>query len=177
MVNIIKVRKFLQAMIERTFVMVKPDGVKRSIVGDVVQRFEKSGLKLIGMKMLWLDDDFAKKHYTQDIAERRGERVRNDLLKFVTEGPVVAMAWEGISAIEVVRKIVGTTEPKAAQPGTIRGDYAHVSFKYADDKKIAVKNVVHASGDAEDAEREIKLWFGVEELFQYKNVHDTEIFH
>jgi len=162
-------------MIEQTFVMIKPDGVKRAIVGDVIQRFEKAGLKLIGMKMLHLSGDFARKHYTEDIAIRRGERVREDLIKFVTEGPVVAMCWEGISAIEVVRKIVGTTEPKSAQPGTIRGDYAHVSFSYADNKKIAVKNVIHASGDPEDAEREIRLWFSVDELHKYKNVHDEHI--
>ncbi len=162
-------------MIERTFVMVKPDGVKRAIVGDVIQRFEKAGLKLIGLKMKHVDRQFAEQHYTQDIAERRGERVRNDLLEFVTEGPVVAMVWEGISAIDVVRKIVGTTEPKAAQPGTIRGDYAHVSFSYADEKKIAVKNVIHASGDAEDAAREVALWFSVDDLFQYKNVHDSHV--
>jgi nucleoside-diphosphate kinase len=163
-------------MIERTFVMVKPDGVKRAIVGDVVSRFEKAGLKLIAMKMKWVNEEFAKQHYTQDIAERRGERVRNDLLKFVTEGPVIAMVWEGIQAVEIVRKIVGTTEPKSALPGTIRGDYCHVSFGYADKKKMAVKNVIHASGDKEDAKREVALWFSVEEMFQYKNVHDTQIY-
>ena len=162
-------------MIERSLVMVKPDGVKRSIVGDVIQRFEKVGLKLIGMKMKWVDENFAKEHYTEDIAQRRGERVREDLLNFVTEGPVIAMVWEGVSAIEVVRKIVGTTEPKSAQPGTIRGDYAHVSFAYADDKKMVVKNVMHASGDKEDAEREVALWFSVDELYQYPNVHDAHI--
>ena len=162
-------------MIERTFVMLKPDGVKRAIVGDVIQRFEKAGLKLIGMKMKWVDEEFAKNHYTEDIAERRGEQVRKDLLIFVTEGPVVAMAWEGVSAIEVVRKIVGSTEPKAAQPGTIRGDYSHVSFAYADEKKIVVKNVIHASSDKGDAEREVALWFSVDELYQYPNVHDAHV--
>jgi nucleoside-diphosphate kinase len=162
-------------MIEKTFVMIKPDGVKRAIVGDVIQRFEKAGLKLVGMKMMYINEDFAKDHYTEDIAIRRGERVRQDLIQFVTEGPVVSMVWEGIHAIEVIRKIVGTTEPKTAQPGTIRGDYAHVSFAYADDKKIAVKNVIHASADKGDAEREIRLWFAVEELHKYKNVHDEHI--
>jgi nucleoside-diphosphate kinase len=163
-------------MIERTFVMIKPDGVKRTIIGDVISRFEKAGLKLIGMKMKWVDQDFAKQHYTEDIAIRRGERVRSDLLEFVTEGPVVAMVLEGIQAIEIVRKIVGTTEPKSALPGTIRGDYCHVSFGYADAKKIAVKNVIHASGDLADAKREVALWFSVDELFQYKNVHDAQVF-
>ncbi len=163
-------------MIERTFVMIKPDGVKRSLVGEVIRRFEKVGLKLIGMKMLWIDKDFASKHYTEDIAVRRGQRVRDDMISYATEGPVVAMVWEGVQAIEVVRKIVGGTEPKAAAPGTIRGDYTHVSFAYADVKKIAAKNVIHASGDAKDAAYETRLWFSEEELFQYKNVHDEHLY-
>ena len=163
-------------MIERTFVMIKPDGVKRALVGEVISRFEKAGLKLVAMKMLWVDEKFAKEHYTEDITLRRGERVRRDLVTFVTEGPVVAMVWEGISAIAVVRKLVGTTEPKAAMPGTIRGDYAHVSFSYADKKQIAVKNIIHASGDITDAEREIKLWFREHDLHTYLNVHDAHVY-
>lgn len=87
-----------EKMIERTFVMIKPDGVKRALVGDVISRFEKAGLKLVSMKMLHVDENFAKKHYTEDITVRRGERVRRDLVTFVTEGPVVAMVWEGISS-------------------------------------------------------------------------------
>lgn len=163
-------------MIECTFVMIKPDGVKRALVGDVISRFEKAGLKLVAMKMLLVDETFAKEHYTEDITIRRGERVRRDLVTFVTEGPVVAMVWEGISAIDVVRKLVGATEPKAAMPGTIRGDYAHVSFSYADKKQIAVKNIIHASSDATDAEREIKLWFKEHELHTYQNVHDAHVY-
>ncbi|MDP3918946.1 MAG: nucleoside-diphosphate kinase [Nanoarchaeota archaeon] len=162
-------------MIERTFVMIKPDGVKRAIVGDVIHRFEKAGLKLIGLKMVHVDEDFAKQHYTEDITIRRGEKVRDHLVKFLNEGPVVGMVWEGISAIEVVRKMVGATEPRTAQPGTIRGDYAHVSYKYADEKNIPIRNVIHASADAKDAENEVRLWFSVEELFQYENVHDKHI--
>lgn len=165
-----------EKMIERTFVMIKPDGVKRALVGDVISRFEKAGLKLVGMKMLHVDENFAKQHYTEDITVRRGERVRRDLVTFVTEGPVVAMVWEGISAIDIVRKIVGPTEPKAALPGTIRGDYAHVSFAYADKKQIAVKNIIHASSDSADAQREIALWFAENELFSYQNVHDAHLY-
>ena len=163
-------------MIERTFVMIKPDGVKRSLVGEVIRRFENAGLKLIAMKMLWVDKDFAKKHYTEDITQRRGEHVRNALVDYVAEGPVVAMVWEGVAAIEVVRKIVGGTEPKSALPGTIRGDYTHVSYVYADEKKIAVKNIIHASGDKKDAEYETRLWFSEEEMFKYKAVHDEHLF-
>ncbi|MCK5025959.1 MAG: nucleoside-diphosphate kinase [Nanoarchaeota archaeon] len=162
-------------MIEKTLVLIKPDGVQRCLVGKIIQRFEDSGLKIIGMKMQWIDKEFAKQHYTQDVAERRGEKVREVLLDFITEGPVVAMCIEGIKAIENVRKITGTTEPKAAAPGTIRGDFAHVSFSYADNKEIAVKNIIHASADQGDAETEIKLWFKPEEMHSFKTVHDTFI--
>jgi len=162
-------------MIQRTLVLVKPDGVRRSLVGDVIQRFEKVGLKIAALKMAWVDEDFSKKHYTDDITKRRGERVRNSLVQYLKEGPIVAIVLEGIESIETVRKIVGSTEPKVAQPGTIRGDYCHVSFNYADDKKIAVKNIIHASSDPEDAEREIHLWFSDDEMFEYKLNHDNDI--
>ena len=160
-------------MIERTLVLVKPDGVQRCLVGRIIQRFEDAGLKIVGMKMQWVDKEFAKQHYTQDIAERRGEKVRELLLDFITEGPVVAMCLEGVNAIENVRKITGTTEPKSATPGTIRGDFAHVSFSYADNKEIAVKNIIHASADETDAEVEVKLWFKPEEMHSFKTVHDA----
>jgi nucleoside-diphosphate kinase len=173
--NIFYIRR-IKNMIEQTFVMVKPDGVKRAIIGEVISRFEKAGLKLVGMKMIAVDKDFAKQHYTEDITIRRGEKVRNLLLDFMVTGPVVAMVWEGVGAIEIVRKMVGKTEPKSAQPGTIRGDFAHVSYGYADDKEIVVRNVVHASGDAKDAKVEIALWFSVEDLHKYKNVHDAHIY-
>jgi len=163
-------------MIEKTLVLIKPDGVQRCIVGKVIQRFEDAGLKIIGMKMKWIDKEFGKKHYTEDIAERRGENVRNMLLDYIIEGPVVAIVIQGVNAIDNVRKITGTTEPKAAPPGTIRGDFCHVSFSYADNKEMPVKNIIHASGNAEDAENEIKLWFNAEELHSYKTVHDMHIF-
>src|SRR3989338_1067598 len=119
-------------MIERTLVLVKPDGVKRHLVGEIISRFERSGLKITGMKMIWCDKEHAMKHYTEDVTIRRGEHVRNKLLKFLITGPVVALCLEGISAVEIVRKIVGGTEPRTAAPGTIRGDYSHISYDYAD---------------------------------------------
>lgn len=163
-------------MIERTLVLVKPDGVQRALVGKIISRFEDAGLKMIGMKMQWIDSEFAGKHYTEDIAIRRGEAVRESLLKYIVEGPVVAMVLEGVNAIENVRKIVGGTEPKTAPPGTIRGDFCHVSFSYADDKSLPVKNLIHASGDAKDAEHEVPLWFTEEELHSYKTVHDMHLY-
>jgi nucleoside-diphosphate kinase len=162
-------------MIEKTLVLVKPDGVKRGLIGEIIQRFEKAGLKIIGLKLEWLDKEFAEKHYTEDITKRRGEKVRNMLLDYIVEGPVVAMVLEGIHAIEIVRKIVGDTQPKAAIPGTIRGDFCHVSYDYADKENIAVKNLIHASGDAKDAKHEINLWFKEKELHDYPHSLDKFI--
>lgn len=162
-------------MIERTLVLIKPDGVQRGLIGEIISRFEKTGLKVIGMKLQHIDRKFAEKHYTDDIAKRRGENVRNWLLEFITEGPVVAICLEGIEAIEIVRKIIGSTEPKAAVPGTIRGDYAHVSYGYADQKGIPIRNLIHASGNKEDAEREVPLWFSKNEIFDYSVSHEKHI--
>jgi len=97
------------------------------------------------MKMVWIDEDFAKKHYF-DLAERRGEHVLNNMVNLMTEGPVVAIALEGVEAVENVRRIVGGTEPKSAAPGTIRGDFAHHSFAYTDSKDQGIRNLIHASG-------------------------------
>jgi len=164
-------------MIERTLVLVKPDGVQRSLVGEVIKRFENVGLKIVGMKMIWIDEKFAEKHYTEDITKRRGEKVRKNLMSLITMGPVVAVVLEGISAVEVVRKICGTTEPSSALPGTIRGDFAHVTFAYADEANKAIRNIVHSSGNKEEAKSEIKLWFTDKELHSYPSVHDVHILH
>ena len=157
---------------QRTLVLVKPEGVQRHLVGKIISRFEDAGMKIIGMKQVWVDLEFAKKHYTEDIAERRGEKVRTRLLEYITEGPVVAICLEGINVIENVRKIVGGTEPKSSPPGTIRGDFAHVSFAYADEKNLPVKNLIHASGDEKDAKHEVSLWFSEKELHSYKTIQD-----
>jgi len=155
-------------MIEKTFVAIKPDGVQRGFVGKIIERFENAGLKIIGMKMRWIDPDFAKQHYKALVKKD----FYKNLEKFITEGPVVALVLEGIHAVETVRKIVGPTEPKTAAPGTIRGDLAHHSYAYADKKGISVKNIIHASGTKKEAEEEIKLWFSIDELYEYKTVHE-----
>jgi nucleoside-diphosphate kinase len=162
-------------VVERTLVLIKPDGVQRGLVGKITSRFEDAGLKIVGMKMVWADEEFANKHYTEDLAKRRGEHVRKYMTEFLMSGPVIAMVLEGVNAIENVRKICGTTEPKAASPGTIRGDFSHVSFEYCDSKKQVVKNLIHASSDKKDAEYEVKLWFKSEELHSYKTVHDIHV--
>jgi len=166
-----------QTKTQQTLVLIKPDGVERGLIGEIIARFEKAGLKIVAMKMQWIDKDFAKKHYTEDISKRRGEKVRNALLDLIVSGPVVAMVLEGIEAVDIVRKMVGATEPKAAMPGTIRGDYAHASFSYADKVDKAIRNIVHASGNKEEAKYETELWFKKEDIHSYKTVHDKHILH
>ena len=155
-------------MIEKTLVLIKPDGVQRGLIGEILQRFEKVGLKIVGMKMLWIDADFAKRHYKAHV----DKPFYAGLEAMITEGPIVALALEGIHAVELVRKMVGPTEPRSAPPGTIRGDYAHVSYVYADKKGIAIKNLIHASSNAEEAKAEVELWFTKKELYNYPLVHE-----
>lgn len=162
-------------MIQRTLIIVKPDGVERGLSGKILAKFEEAGLKVVGLKMAHVGKEIAMKHYTEDLAKRRGEHIRRIMIDYISEGPVVAAVLEGVNSIEVVRKITGDTEPRTAMPGTIRGDFTHMSYAYADGKKGPVKNVIHASSDAADAEREIALWFGKDELFSYKSVHDVHL--
>lgn len=158
-------------MIEATLVLVKPDGVQRGLIGDIIKRFEQRGLKIAGLKMVRIDKDFSKQHYVDHV----GKDFYHGLEEFITSAPVVAMVVEGVNAVENVRKIVGSTEPKGAPLGTIRGDFAHVSYEYADKKKVSIRNLVHASGNKKDAEREIGLWFLMEELHSYEGTHDKHV--
>jgi nucleoside-diphosphate kinase len=162
--------------LQRTLVLIKPDGVERKVVGEIITRFEKIGLKIIGLKMIQADDEFARRHYTEDLAIRRGEKVRDQMVRMLTSSPVVAIALEGVEAIELVRKHVGDTEPKKSAPGTIRGDYAHISYAHADEMGSGVFNIVHASSSEEDAKNELSLWFSEGELCQYSTVHDKHVF-
>ncbi len=154
-------------------VLIKPDGVQRGLVGEVLHRFEKVGLKIVAMKMVHIDKEFSRKHYAAHVEKP----FYPGLESLITMGPVVALILEGINAISLVRKMVGSTEPNSAAPGTIRGDYAHVSYSYADENGISIKNVIHASGDKEDAEKEVKLWFSDEEIHDYVSVHDVHVRH
>ncbi|MFH1237932.1 MAG: nucleoside-diphosphate kinase [archaeon] len=162
-------------MIQQTLVLIKPDGVARGLIGEIIKRFEQRGLKIVALKLVKIDNDLAKKHYTEDISKRHGEKIRNRLLEFITESPIVAMIIEGVNAIENVRKLVGATESKKALPGTIRGDFSHVSYSYADKKGIATKNIVHASADEIDAKNETALWFSIDEVFDYKRAGDEHL--
>ncbi len=158
-------------MIEQTLVLIKPDGVQRGLIGEVLRRFEQRGLKVVGLKLVKIDNDFSKKHYSDHL----DKNFYKGLEKFIISGPVVAIVVEGIDAIENVRKLSGDTESKSALPGTIRGDYSHVSYSYADEKGIAIKNLVHASGNKEDAKKEIALWFSVDELHNYKRADEEHV--
>ncbi|HHU29136.1 MAG: nucleoside-diphosphate kinase [Bacillota bacterium] len=138
---------------ERTFVMVKPDGVQRNLVGEIIGRFERKGFKLVGMKLMRITPDLAARHY----AEHREKPFYNDLISFITSGPVVAMVWEGLNAVSMIREMMGKTNPAEAVPGTIRGDFA-INL---------TKNVIHGSDSLASAKREIGLFFTDKELIDY----------
>jgi len=157
--------------IERTLIVFKPDSVQRGIVGEILSRFERTGLKIVGAKMLQPSQNYYYHHY-EDIGKmitRRGQEAFDMTVRMMCEGPVIAFVLEGIEAVSLVRKMVGTTEPKTALPGTIRGDYAHISFEHADLEKVGIPNVIHASGSKEDADQEIDYWFSEPELFSYES--------
>lgn len=158
-------------MIQRTLVLIKPDGVQRGLVGQIVTRFENAGLKIVGGKMVWVDANFSKKHYAEHIQKK----FYKALEAMLTQGPVLALVLEGVEAVALVRKMVGSTEPKAAPPGTIRGDFSHMSYAYADSKDIGLKNIIHASDSVDSARTEIMLWFSPSELHSYKSVHDVHV--
>ena len=155
-------------MIEQTLILLKPDAVQRGLMGRIINRFEDAGLKIVGMKMVWVDEAFSKKHYAAHLKKSFYQSLED----FIISGPVVAMVLEGLHAVELVRKIVGGTEPRTAAPGTIRGDFAHHSYAYTDKKGISIKNLIHASGNLEEAKQEVALWFKPNELFKYETVHE-----
>ncbi|MBI2542078.1 nucleoside-diphosphate kinase [Candidatus Woesearchaeota archaeon] len=159
-------------MIERSLVIIKPDGVERSLVGEIIKRFENAGLKLVGMKMVWIGKKFAEEHYHA----HSKKPFFKELVEFITEGPVVAFAIEGVHAVDNARRLVGDTSPHRAAPGTIRGDFAHLSMEYASKKGLGGKNLIHASGSKNEADEEIRLWFTKEELHSYSTVHEKHVF-
>jgi nucleoside-diphosphate kinase len=158
---------------ERTLIVFKPDSVQRGIVGEILTRFERVGFKIVGAKMLRPGYDHYHGHYEGigTLKTRKGEEIFESTLSSMLDGPVIAMVLEGVDAVETVRKMVGSTEPKSALPGTIRGDYAHVSYGGAAPGK-GVANIIHASADAKEAEQEIGHWFSDGELYDYEAVHE-----
>jgi nucleoside-diphosphate kinase len=152
--------------IQRTLVLLKPDAVARGLTGRVLARFEEALLKIVAAKMVWMDAELTRQHYF-DLEDRFGAQVYNSMAHFMQSGPVIAIVLEGVGAVSCVRKMVGSTYPDQAAPGTIRGDFAHVSKAYANASGVAVANLVHASGNAEEAEYEIGVWFTKAEMFDY----------
>jgi len=193
-------------LIEKTVVLVKPDGVKRGVVGEIISRFEKAGLKIKAMKMIWVDKEMAGKHYpdarkellkgigektlktykkygmdpNEDLGTKEaleiGKMVNSWNMDFITSGPVVAILLEGLHAIENVRLMAGNTLPTMADPGTIRGDYSLDSPALANVKKRAVRNIIHASGNKEEAKYEEELWFKEHQIYDYKRADEDVMF-
>ncbi|MEU6442487.1 nucleoside-diphosphate kinase [Streptomyces sp. NPDC047046] len=155
--------------IERTLVLLKPDAVARGLAGRIITRFEDAALKIVGTKMKWMDEEFTRKHYF-DLEERLGAEVYNFTATFMQQGPVIALVLEGFDAIATVRKIVGSTYPNQAPAGTVRGDFSHYSAGASIAAGKAVANLVHASGNAEEAKQEVELWFDKGELQDYKTL-------
>ncbi len=187
--------------VERTLVLLKPDTVQRNLIGEVISRFERAGLKIVALKFLNCTPEQAISHYVKNDAEyealgnrsiagmekagmdvtgvnarEKGESIINSLVKFLTASPVVAIVLEGHQAVKLTRKLVGSTEPLNSDVGTIRGDYTLDSYVMADADNRAIRNLVHASGNVEEAEYEIPVWFKPEEVIDYRNVRDAILY-
>jgi nucleoside-diphosphate kinase len=160
--------------VQQTLVLFKPDAVQRGLVGEILTRFERVGLKIVGTKMLAPGREHYNVHYEEigKLKTRAGDDIFKITLDMMEKGPVLALVLEGVEAVSLVRKLVGGTEPKSAAPGTIRGDYSHMSYGYADDAGKGIPNLIHASGDPEEAEKEVSHWFTDEELYDYEVLHE-----
>lgn len=162
------------ATVQNTLIVLKPDTVGRSIIGEIISRFERAWLHVVGMKMANPTKEFLHSHYEWigKLWTRKGDAILNDVVDMMQSMPVVAMVIQGVEAVDYVRKMVGSTEPKSAAPWTIRGDYAHISYGYVDNNPDAnLYNLIHASADAEEAAQEVPLWFSKEELFDSTPLH------
>ena len=186
---------------ERTLVIIKPDGIQRTLIGEIIKRYERVGLKLVALKMFVPTAEMIEKHYTLDPQWRRktGEKtikgyldkgmtppvtdpleitgiLLGKLSKYMTSGPVIAMVWEGAHAVSIVRKLTGSTEPLMSDVGTIRGDYVLDSYQMSDADSRSVRNLVHASGSVAEAEDEINHWFKKSEIIEYRLVQEEIIY-
>lgn len=186
---------------ERTLIIIKPDGIQRGLVGEVIKRYEQIGLKLIAIKMVVPTREMVEEHYTLDPEwkQKTGEKniksyrdkglkpphedpiaqsnmILGKLKDYIASGPVIPMVWQGAHAVAIARKITGSTEPLSSDVGTIRGDYVMDSYKMADDDKRSIRNVLHASGSVSEADMEIPFWFKKEELIDYKLVIESILY-
>jgi len=186
---------------EQTLVIIKPDGIQRSLIGEIISRYERVGLKLVAMKMMTPTRDLIEKHYTLDPEWRRvtGEKtikgykdkglvpptedplevtgiLLGRLATYMTSGPVIAMIWEGAHAVAIVRKLTGGTEPLTSDVGTIRGDFVLDSYQMTDHDGRSVRNLVHASGSVKEAQDEIRHWFSAKEIIEYRHVQEKILY-
>ncbi len=186
---------------ERTLVIVKPDGIQRALIGEIMQRYERLGLKLAALKLFVPTEKMIEEHYLLDPSWKKnvgqkaidsylkkgetppstdalavGDLVVGRLKKYMTSGPVIAMVWEGAHSVELVRKITGGTEPRSASIGTIRGDFVVDSYQMADGDDRAIRNLIHASGTVAEAEKEIPHWFSEKEVISYKIPHEATLY-
>lgn len=186
---------------ERTLVLIKPDGVQRSLIGEIIQRYERTGLKLVGLKFVIPIPEIVKKHYLVidgwlesvgqknkdayikkglkppfDDPEKCGEQVLKKLEKYLSSGPVIVMIWQGNEAVGIIKKITGGTEPLTSDVGTIRGDLTIDSYQLADTDGRAVRNLIHASASPEEAKKEIKIWFKENEILKYRLIPEAILY-
>lgn len=186
---------------ERTLVIIKPDAIQRALIGEVIRRYERIGLKLVGLKLTVPTEKQVEEHYTLDPNWRRvtGEKtiksykdrgltppsedpleitakILKNLKKYMTAGPVICMVWQGAHAVELVRKITGGTEPRTSPVGTIRGDFVIDSYVMSDTDDRAVRNLIHASGSVDEANMEIPHWFKKDEIIDYKVRHEDVLY-
>ena len=180
---------------ERTFIALKPEAIQRHLIGEMISRFEKRGLKLVAAKLIAPEADLVGQHYPDEdgwynnlgkkaiegyqargvkidkTPKELGQEVRQNLIDYMKDRPVLAMVWEGAHAVELGRKSVGATNPLDAETGTIRGDYTQESYQLSDNLGRPIQNLIHASGSIEEAKREIELWFEPEEILDYDLVY------
>ncbi|MEA2065434.1 MAG: nucleoside-diphosphate kinase [Patescibacteria group bacterium] len=186
---------------EKTLVVIKPDGIQRTLIGEIIKRYEKMGLKLVGIKLMNLTKNFVEEHYTLDPDWKRinGEKTiqgykdkglqppsedplevnaatLKNLKIYMSSGPVVAMIWQGMNSVKIVRKITGGTEPLTSDVGTIRGDLVLDSYQVSDNDNRSIRNLIHASGSTEEAEMEIKHWFNDNEIIDYRLVQEQILY-
>ncbi len=187
---------------EQTLVIIKPDGVQRTLIGEIIQRYERAGFKLIALKLVVPTMDQATAHYmvggeewlmnvgTKAAAayEKKGLKspfatprenglaILETNAKYMASGPVIAMIWQGAHVVEVIRKLTGGTEPRSSDVGSIRGDFVHDSYMMADADSRSIRNLIHASGLPEEAQKEIPIWFGENEVFNYRLINEEILY-
>lgn len=184
---------------EQTFVILKPDSVQRSLIGEIINRIERTGLKLVALKMINMDEEHLTNHYGKNdewYLEKGTKRVRlmqeagkkidqnrspieygkdiiRGVIRYMQASPVIAMVWEGNQAVAVVKKLVGTTDPTASDVGTIRGDYQLDSYSLSDTEERGIRNLIHCTDQPSEAQREIDIWFSPEELHDYRHINEA----